>query len=127
MDDDDDDVKVYEDKCSVTYETAYEEQCRIEQEQVSQDDNGDGDEDCHRHDRLVCPADDDLGHEDNNDSDDDIIMNYVIIEICGSGVQNLVRHHHGAEVRDQLRDDLRRGDPTLSIALKIMLRDCIPS
>ena len=39
--DNDDDVKVYEDKCSVTYETAYEEQCRTEQEQVSQDDNGD--------------------------------------------------------------------------------------
>ena len=76
MDDDDDvDVKVYEDKCSVTYETAYEEQCRTEQEQVSQDDNGDGDDDCHRHDRLVCPADDGLGHEDSDNGDDDIIEN----------------------------------------------------
>ena len=74
-DDDDDDVKVYEDKCSVTYETAYEEQCRTEQEQVSQDDNGDGDDDCHRHDRLVCPADDGLGHEDSDNGDDDIIEN----------------------------------------------------
>ena len=75
LDDDDDDVKVYEDKCSVTYETAYEEQCRTEQEQVSQDDNGDGDDDCHRHDRLVCPADDGLGHEDSDNGDDDIIKN----------------------------------------------------
>ena len=25
---------MYEDKCSVTYETAYEEQCRTESEQV---------------------------------------------------------------------------------------------
>ena len=27
-------TQVYEDKCSVTYETAYEEVCRTEQEQV---------------------------------------------------------------------------------------------
>ena len=33
-DDGDDGAQVYEDKCSVIYETAYEEQCRTEQEQV---------------------------------------------------------------------------------------------